>query len=354
MSVTRPTCTVVFASNENGVLPLTVAAFSLVDSAHETTNYKIVVLSEGISLRSQEKITETIRRVSERHSVLFIEMSSIYEKRDDLQAMCKYWPISTWARIFIADLLPETARALYLDIDMLVCDDCSSLFSMDMQGAAVGAVYESLTTKNKRYKDELGIPEQYLGYFNAGTILMDLNVFRRDNLSAKILEFANNHKEHLPFLDQDSLNGVLYDKVIRLHPRWNWNDLNTRWVLKYSPDTEVLIRASTFKEIVEASQYPGIIHFVGRYKPWRYNYRLMRERYEAVMKKSGVSGYNLREKWSFNVFCRRLIYPLLYAMVWRKVRRLVKYFNITEPPPPETWGHSRDIAAKGWDAKLYR
>lgn len=354
MSATRQAYTVVFASNENGVLPLTVAAFSLVDSARDTTTYDINILSEGICKESQEKITASIKRVSPRHSVRFIEMASIYEKRQDLAALCGAWPISTWARIFIADLLPEVERVLYLDIDMLICDDCAELFTMDMQGAAIGAIYESLSTKNKHYNNELEIPEQYKGYFNAGTILMDLNTFRRDKLPNKILDFANSHKNHLSYPDQDCLNGVLYDNVIRLHPRWNWNDITTRRVLNHNPDTNTLIRAATYKEVIEASCYPGIIHFCGQYKPWKYNYHIMRNRYEAALKKSGVTGYNLHDGWSFKIFLNRIFYPVIYAMVWHRVRKMRKYFNITEPPPASTWGHSRDIATKGWDAELYQ
>lgn len=354
MTETQSAYTVVFASNERGVLPLTVAAFSLVDSARETTTYDIVILSEGICEKSQESIVESIKRVSPRHSVRFFEMSSLYEKQQELDKVCGHWPKSAWARIFIADLLPDVDRVLYLDIDMLICEDCTELFTMDMQGAAVGAVYESISSKNNNYNDKLNIPKQYQGYFNSGTLLMDLNVFRRDKLASKILNFANQYKEHLDYPDQDCLNGALYDNVIRLHPRWNWNDITTRRVMNHLPNTNTLIRASTYKEIIEASVYPAIIHFFGGAKPWKYNYRIMRNRYEAALKKSGVAGYNLHDGWSFKIFLNRIFYPVIYAMVWHRVRKMRKYFNITEPPPASTWGHSRDIATKGWDAELYQ
>ena len=69
--------TIVFASNANGVLPLTVTAFSLVKSAKDSTIYSILVLSEGISKASQTQFTETIKRVSPRHEVRFVEMAEL-------------------------------------------------------------------------------------------------------------------------------------------------------------------------------------------------------------------------------------------------------------------------------------
>lgn len=345
--------TIVFASNANGVLPLTVTAFSLVKSAKDSTIYSILVLSEGISKASQTQFTETIKRVSPRHEVRFVEMADLYKDRTDLDEICGNWPLSAWARIFLPSVLPDAERVLYLDIDMLICDDCSELFTMDMRGASIGAVYEHISNNTKNYNKLLGIPNEYPAYFNSGTLLMDLNAFREKNLTEKILSYANSHKEILEYPDQDAMNAVLYDDVIRLHPRWNWNDITTRRVLNHAPNTQALIRAATFREVIEASHYPGILHYCGRYKPWKYNYHITRASYEKALVESGVTGYNLRDGWSFKVFRKRLLYPITYALVWKKVRRMVKHFNITAPPPPSTWGHSREIAAKGWKAELY-
>ncbi len=346
--------TVAFASNETGIMPLTVAAYSLVQNAKNTTTYNIIVLSEGICKESQTQFEETIKRVSPRHGVRFEEISNLYKSRKEMEQIRGRWPLSAWSRVFLSSLLPEVERVLYLDIDMLVCDDCAELFTMDMKGAAIGAVYEHISNNTKNYNELLGIPNKYLGYFNAGTLLMNLNAFREKNLTEKILSYANSHKEILNYPDQDAMNAVLYDDVIRLHPRWNWNDITTRRILNHVPDTKSLIRAATFREVVEASHYPGILHYCGQYKPWKYNYHITRDRYEKVLKESGVTGFNLREGWSFKIFRKRLFYPIIYALVRKKIRRMVRYFNITTPPPPSTWGHSRDIAAKGWKSELYK
>lgn len=331
-------------------MPLSVTLWSLLNSAYNDTIYNVYILSENISDHSKNKITQLASDVSSRHSVTFIEMEEIYDKQEQLNEVCGNWPKSAWARIFIPEIMPTVKRALYLDIDMLVCADCSELFTMDMKGAALGAVYERISHD---FNKPFGIPEEYPGYFNSGTLLMDLEVFRKDNIARKLLNFAKEHREHLEYPDQDALNGVLYDSVIRLHPRWNWNDIATRRVLNHNEHCTKLIRGATLKEVVEASYYPGIVHFCGRFKPWKYNYHIMRDRYEEALRKSKVEGYNLNEGRTLKLAIRRLTNIPMYALVWRKVRKLMKRFGITQPPPPSTWGSSREIAAKGWSAELY-
>lgn len=334
-------------------MPLSVAIFSLLDSACISTTYDIIVCSEGISQPSQLAVKQLVKRVAERHSVRFIDMERVLAEHPDLGSMSRGWPVSTWSRVFLPEILPDTDRVLYLDIDMLVCDDCSSLFAIDMNGAAVGAVYESVADKDGNHNKALGIPPLYQGYFNAGTLLLELNEWRRQHLTETILRFAREHAETLSYPDQDSLNAILYDKVFRLHPRWNWNDIGTRRILGHSAHAATLIRGATLKEAVEASAFPGIIHYCGPGKPWKYNYHITRTRYEAVLKKSGITGYDLQEGRSMKIFRKRLTYALVYKLVWFRVRRLMKCFGITEAPPPSTWGVSRDfVHIKGGMSQL--
>lgn len=249
---------------------------------------------------------------------------------------------------FLSELLPDVDRILYLDIDMLICDDCSCLFDIDMKGASVGGVYESISCKDGNHNKALGIPDTFQGYINAGTLLIDLNEFRRNRWGKKIIDFAHSHAHELLYPDQDSMNALMYEHVFRLHPRWNWNDIGTRRILSHNSGTKSLIRGATLKEAVEASVFPGILHYCGGCKPWKYNYHITRGRYEQTLLKSGVKGYNLREGWSFKIFWKRLTYAPIYKLTWVKISRLAKYFNISAPPPAATWGVSRDFAPKGW------
>ena len=169
-------CTVVFASNEKGVLPLSLALWSLLKKAADNTVYDVRILSDDVSEESQQRLIEIGRSISPRHSISFINMKPILlERVKDEYAL--YLPRSAWSRIFVPELMPEVKRALYVDIDILFCDDCSELFTLDMQGAAVGCVYEAPSSVGSFFNEPFDIPVEYPGYFNSGVLLMDLDIF---------------------------------------------------------------------------------------------------------------------------------------------------------------------------------
>jgi Glycosyl transferase family 8 len=69
----------------------------------------------------------------------------------DLKQFSRYEGLTThvstmaYARILIPDLLPETrSRLLYLDADLLVLGDVAPLWTVDLQGAPLGAVLDRL------------------------------------------------------------------------------------------------------------------------------------------------------------------------------------------------------------------
>ncbi len=339
-------CAVVFASNEKGVLPLSLAVWSLLARAKPSTTYDVRVLSDGISEESQKRLIEIAAEVDSRHKVSVINMEAILNSR-----ICKefefYLPRAAWARIFVPEIMPEVNRILYVDIDTLFCDDCSELFSLDMQGAALGAVYESRSSEGSFFNEPFDIPLSYPGYFNSGVLLMDLSLFREDKLSDLVMDIAAKYSSKLKAKDQDALNAALYDKVFRLHPRWNWNDGNTRRFMKADSSARMW-RAFEPKEVVEASLYPGILHFIGPHKPWKYNHRIMRHLYEAAIKESGLPGFQPLPGWNFRTWLNRLLYAPMYALTWRKIKKLAREWGINKAPSAVTWGKASDLAKKGW------
>lgn len=325
-----PAYTIVFASNEKGVLPLSLALWSLLTKAGDSTTYDVCVLSDGITPESETRLQKIAAGIHPRHRLSFIDAEPVLNEKIE-RKYSFYLPRSAWSRIFIPDLIPYANRALYVDIDILVCDDCAALFELDMQGAALGVVYESASYEGCEINKRLDIPVSCPGYFNSGVLLMNLEVFRRNNLSEHIMNIAAQYSDKLVAMDQDALNAALYDRVIRLHPRWNWHDRHTRLALMSNPSAP-LWRANTPREVVEASLYPGIIHFIGFHKPWNYTNRLMQSTYEKAIRESGLPGFLPLPGWSFMTWLKRILYAPVYALTWRKIRRLAKKWNISTAP----------------------
>ncbi len=325
---------VVFASDARGLLPLTVAAWSLLEAAGGQTVYHVYILSDGIPAQEQERIHSLLSRAGSQHEVRFLDIGDVFTKYLNINEeiwTAAHWPRVAWARIALAELLPDVSRTLYLDIDTLVCTDLAPLFATDMGDAALGVVLEHESHEHSHFNERLGIPQECPGYFNSGVLLMNLNVFRRDGLVKKVMDYAWEHSDVLICPDQDALNGALCDRLCRLHPRWNWHDGLTRQILKWDSSAR-LWRGNSPKESIEAALYPGILHYQGRHKPWRYNHRIERARYEDSMLHAGVVEKLPLPGWSLGEYLRRLLYAPLYAYTWRRIARLARKFGVSGSP----------------------
>ena len=112
-----------------------------------------------------------------------------------------------------------------MDADMIVLKDISLLWQIDLRDNAVAAVPD----KTKQiwtdkwndwcYQRLQMSPDK--PYFNAGLLLMNLDVWRKQNISAACLKFMDENPERVIFDDQDALNWVLKACWLILDLKWN-------------------------------------------------------------------------------------------------------------------------------------
>lgn len=313
---------VVLASDNRGILPLSVTVFSLLNTAETETFYKIYVLSDGIDAENRASLERLAAPFDCR--LEFIEISGILEEHDF--PYTDQWPIPAWGRIFIPELLKEeNGNVLYLDIDVLVCQDLTELFETDLSGMAVGVVFENFSKPGSHFNERLDMPLSCTGYFNSGVLLMNVDVFREKGLVQAILDYAVSHRDRLTCPDQDALNGTLCELTVPLHPRWNWHDGLTRRILKNDPK-EKYWRGVTPCQAVEAALNPGILHYQGVHKPWRYNWRYEGERYENAMREAGLLHGPLPGRTLMAVLKKHLYRPV-YRMTAKKILKLKNLFD---------------------------
>jgi lipopolysaccharide biosynthesis glycosyltransferase len=170
---------------------------------------------------------------------------------------------ATWYRTFLPDLLPNVSRVLYLDADVLVLESVAPLWELDMTSKAVAAVTNVLGPESIDRPNPLDIPGSQ-GYFNAGVMLMNLDLMRREQTSRAVLEYGRANADELVWRDQDAFNVVVGARREVLHPRWNC--MNGMLVFPWSADV------LGTEAVTEAIENPAIRHFEGPgpYKPWHY------------------------------------------------------------------------------------
>jgi len=167
-----------------------------------------------------------------------------------------------WYRLFLPDLLPAADRVLYLDADTVAVDSLAPLWEVDLSRHWIGAVTNVFQENHMHRPRALGLsgPEVY---FNSGVLLMNLDEMRRDGCTARMLDYARSDPE-IEWPDQDTLNVVLGERRLALHPRWNVMNSMVRFPWA----------ADVFGEevLAEALRNPAIRHFEGpaQNKPWHY------------------------------------------------------------------------------------
>lgn len=168
-----------------------------------------------------------------------------------------------WYRIFLPELLPDAARVLYVDCDVLAADDLAPLIGSDLHGAALGAVRNVFDRGMEQRAFALGLASPR-DYFNSGVLLFDLDAWRREALAARVLAIARARAAELLWPDQDALNLALAGRWHALAPRWN--AMNSLYYF------DLLGGAFSAAEQAAAVQSPGIVHFEGPgfCKPWHY------------------------------------------------------------------------------------
>jgi UDP-glucose/galactose:(glucosyl)LPS alpha-1,2-glucosyl/galactosyltransferase len=173
---------------------------------------------------------------------------------------------TTYARLLIPDLLPTSVRrAVYLDGDVLVREDLSPLFRVELGGAAFAAVRDFGPPRSDS-ESAVGEPVEPKPFFNLGVLVIDLTRWRTVGFADRALAFAQSTKAPLPYADQDAMNAVATaDDWLELGFRWN-----VQVLLMYRPDLpRTDLTDWLYRNRSELYRSAAIIHFNGLPKPWQ-------------------------------------------------------------------------------------
>ncbi len=241
---------IVLASNDNYAKHLGVMLQSLLGNSKNNANINIYIIESNISSKNKLKLQRVVGRFDS--EVTFITIDDNFF--NSFERKIKHISKETYYRIIIPQLLSrDITKALYLDSDMIVMEDISKLWNINIDDYFLAAVEES-GIKNNR-KESLSIPTE-CSYFNAGLLLINLQKWRENNVSAQVIQFIKENPTVIKLMDQDALNAVLYDKWLKLDPKWNYtSDIQKRHQI----------------------DNPAIIHFTGKYKPWKFEHPFKQE-----------------------------------------------------------------------------
>lgn len=187
--------------------------------------------------------------------------------------------MATYYRLMAASVLPDAIdKILWLDGDLIVNGSITSLWETDLTHFAVAAVTDESFVKPEIYQRLQLNPE--VPYTSAGVLLINLDYWRKHDVTNRFMECVRQRHDRLLFHDQDTLNIVLQDEKKVLPLTWNYQ---TGFIASWSfPDYPVPFQ----QEILQTAESPSIIHYSGPSKPWFKNsihpYRAFYEKYKVL------------------------------------------------------------------------
>lgn len=216
----KPIIPIFFASDDNYIPFLAVAIKSLLDNASNEYFYNIHILNTGISEQNQKRLIELETPNSK---IFFKDLTqNVIKIRDRLDSTLRdYYTESIFYRIFIATLYPEYKKAIYLDCDIVIVDDISKMYNIDLKGNIFGVITDDVINTTPLFvvyaKEGVGVDN----YFNSGVLLMDLDEYRKERIQEKFVYLLVKYNFETAAPDQDYLNVLCQNKVMFLEKGWD-------------------------------------------------------------------------------------------------------------------------------------
>lgn len=159
---------------------------------------------------------------------------------------------ASYFRFFAIEVV-ESDRVLYLDSDIIVTGNLTSLFHIDLKGHSIGAV------------DDVYAYEGRKSGFNSGVLLMDVAKWKEDSIVNSLLELAAGQNQTVHLGDQSILNIYFENQWLPLEENYN-----------YMVGVDIYCLDQECERLDDNP--PTIVHYASHDKPWNtYSISRLRE-----------------------------------------------------------------------------
>lgn len=212
---------------------LLAAFLKSVEINHESDEIvDVYIIDDRISVRNRLKIINSLAQPGKLR-LHWIKMAEAIPKDAKLPFVNNAYPLNILARIFIPYFIPRhVKRIIYFDVDMIMLDDISALWKVDIGDAIIGAVSDTIGSIEKTIGngianyEELGLDPD-LRYFNSGLLVIDIDKWMENEITEKTIAVIAKNKKYAALSDQYGLNVALAGKWFEISPLWSCFSVNT-------------------------------------------------------------------------------------------------------------------------------
>lgn len=253
---------IVYATDNNFVDVL-IASIKSLYTTNSELNLNLWIIADKVSDRNKERVNNLSKQFMQK------EINWIENIEIPFNLYLDRGSISSFSRLFLGSVLPESiSKVLYLDSDIIVMNSLDNIFNMDFKGKILYGVND---TFNKEYKKVLSIPKDK-PMFNAGVMFIDLELWRNNNVEAKLLQVIQKFNGNILQGDLGVLNAVLYNSFGVLPPEYNYmtifEDLTYEEMLTFKKP----INYYSKEDIEKAKERIVLRHFTTSFlskRPWQ-------------------------------------------------------------------------------------
>ena len=248
---------IVFAFDNNLVMPACVCITSLLSNAKKDTFYDIFILhSEREELN--KSVLDRLAMVYDNCSIQYRTVNNIFDDAFEIRGITT----PAYYRLLIPELIPEYDKVIYSDVDVIFREDLLAFYNTDLDDNYLGAVDVGVAFRpaiRKYVRDVLNLNPSK-GYFYSGNLIFNSSLIREAGIVQRFKDLARNA---YTYQDMDVLNIACNGRIHALSPAFCLSN----YLLECIYDRRDEILKYYTPDCIQHAISTGIVHYNGA-KPW--------------------------------------------------------------------------------------
>lgn len=260
---------VAYSSSESYAEICGISLVSLFENNKDVDWITVYIIDNNISEQNKQRLKKTAEKYS--RELIFVSCFDL-EKLTHTNIYVGRWNISTFFRLYLASILPESVeRIVYIDCDTIVRHSIYDIYQIDFGSCSVAGVDDC---RSDLYRVEIGSKPGEV-YINNGFIIINLKKWREEHLEDEFCRYISERDGDLTYMDQAPLNGILgaRGQILELPAKYNAQ----RIFYDFSYDELMKLRRPrhhlTREEYDDAINDPIVVHFtpvfISGTRPWQ-------------------------------------------------------------------------------------
>ena len=236
--------------NNKYIYPSLVSINSVLKHSNKNTTTFVyhILCPENIKRRNLNRLISLLDDFPTNLEMIFYNMGNLFSEFKDNR-----FSVVTFYRLLIPLFIP-VEKIIYLDCDVLAFEDLEEMYNLKFNNNYLLGFLDILSYG----VDYLGLKSEK--YINAGVLLINLDLIRKNKKYSEILYMYEYHKK-LNNNDQTLINYVFYPNIGILPSKYGIFNFDSIFDIKYIY-LKQLRQKINLNELIEAFKHPALMHYV--------------------------------------------------------------------------------------------